>query len=207
MKKLFVMLMVLLVAGSAFAGGSKDKGAGSGKSDSLGPAFEPVGEWRAYDDQDGNAGSSTAVLTSAEETVDGKTVTVYTIKGNITTQYQYGFAGWAFDPDEETLEKIKTASGFSFKVFGDGKRYAIKYKTSDCETDYCYYEFGFNTEPGQWTTIEVPMKMFMQPSWGIWKKLNMNNFTGVEWQTHENWRKTANDNPYEVKICEFKVHN
>ena len=153
-----------------------------------------------------NNGSSKAELVEVEEVINGVPVTAYKVTGNLTTQFIYGFAGWYIDPDEATFDRMKKATGFSFKILGDGQRYTIKYKTTDCQTDYCYYEYSFDTVAGQAITVEVPMKYFMQPSWGIWKKLNQNNVIGIEWQTHEIWRKNTTTNPFEIKIWDFKVY-
>jgi len=207
MKKATVVLLVLIGALCAMALSCASSGGGKAASSELGTGTLAIGEWRPYDDQEGNDGSSTSELTEAEEVIDGQTVKTYTVKGNITTKYQYGFAGWAIDPDEETFERFKKATGFSFKILGDGQRYTIKYKTTDCQMDHCYYEYGFNTEAGEVVYVEVPIKMFMQPSWGQWKRLNQNNVFGVEWQTHENWRKSTTTNPFEIKIWDFKVYN
>jgi hypothetical protein len=180
----------------------------SGKKDKTpaGTGFPATGEWGVSADED-NGGSSTVTISSAEENIDGQTVTTYTVKGNVTTQYQYGYAVWKIEPDDVTLERIKKATGISFTIQGDGQRYAIKFKTKECESDYCYYEYGFNTEAGVPITVEVPVKMFMQPSWGQWKKFNQESFTGLEWQTHENWRKSPTTNPFEIKIWDVKIWN
>jgi len=164
-----------------------------------------TGEWRPYNDEN-NGGSSTAELTEAVETIGGETVTTYTIKGNITTSYEYGFAGWAIDPDDATLERLKKATGVSFYVQGDGKRYAVKYKTQECFADSCFYQFVFPTDPsGEPTLVEVPIKFFTQPSWGAYKKLNQDSFIGLEWQTDESWRSSPTTNPYEVKIWDVRI--
>ena len=203
--KLAVSVLFVALGAVVFSCASSGGGGSKGSSDLGANGFLATGQYGTFDDHE-NAGSSTAELTASEETIDGEATTVYTITGNITTQYQYGFAGWYCTPDAETFERFKKATGFSFKVLGDGKRYAIKYKTKECESDYCYYEYGFNTEPGVWATIEVPIKFFQQPSWGQWKKLNQESVTGVEFQTHENWRKSKDSNPFEVKFRDFKVY-
>ena len=199
---LFGVLFTMVLSCASTGGGGKSSAA------SLGTGYAVVGCWGTYDDhEEPNNGSSKAYLVGAEESIDGVTFTTYTITGNLTTQFVYGFAGWYVDPDTETFDRFKKATGFSFKVLGDGKRYSIKYKTTDCQIDYCYYQYDFDTVPGQAVTIEVPMKYFLQPSWGIWKKLNQDNVIGVEFQTHEKWRTSATTNPFEVKMWDFKVYN
>jgi hypothetical protein len=180
-------------------------GSGNPKSMSgLGSGVLAVGEWFGYNDEN-DKGDSTVSLTEAQEVIDGQTVTTYTVKGNVTKKFQYGFAGWGLTPDEATLELLKTAKALSFTIVGDGKRYSIKFKTSDVK-DYAYHEYSFNTEAGVAETFEVPMGFFIQPSWtGSPVRLKPENVLGVEWQTHESWRKDAN-NPFEIKTWGFKIY-
>lgn len=165
-----------------------------------------TGEWFTYDDQDGNGGSSTIKLETKEEVIDGKTVTVHTFTGNLTTQYEYGFAGWGLDADEETMELLKTAEALSFYMLGDGKKYTINFKISTVK-DYAYHGNTFETLPGVPTLIELPIQYFAvgQAPWGAPVKFDQSKVTGVEWQTNESWRTDPNNNPFEVKLWDFKL--
>jgi hypothetical protein len=164
-----------------------------------------TGDWFVYNDEN-DKGNSTVNIVSAEETIDGNKVMVHTVTGNVTTKFQYGFAGWGLNADEKTLELYKTAKSVSFKILGDGLKYTIKFKTSNVK-DYAYYEYSFNTQKGEALLIEVPIKFFMQPSWGQSVKKDQSLATGIEWQTHESWRKTPNNNPFSIKIWDFTVYN
>jgi hypothetical protein len=195
---LFVMFCaIILSCGSS--GGAAKADAGYGK-----PTLA-TGEWMVYTDEN-DKGSSTANIVSAEEVIDGKKVMVHHVTGNVTTKFQYGFAGWGLNADEKTLELFKTAKAVSFWILGDGQRYTIKFKTSNVK-DFAYYEFSFNTEKGEPLLVEVPVKFFMQASWGEPVRMNQSLVTGIEWQTHESWRKDANRNPFEIKIWDFTVYN
>jgi len=163
-----------------------------------------TGEWMTYSDIEGDGGSSTAEMVIAEEEIDGASVTTYSVTGNVTTQFRYGFAGWGLDADEETLERYKTARALSFKIIGDGSRYTIKFKLRTV-TDHCYHEFTFPTTAGEVMKVEVPMRFFMQPSWGDAVRFNQAQVIGVEWQTHESSRTAAN-NPFSVKMWDFLIH-
>jgi len=200
MKKILLFAVILLIASMlVFAGGGKEKSGG------IGAGVLATGEWNAYTDVN-DKGSSTAVITSSEEEIGGEKVITHRIVGNVTTQFQYGFAGWGLDADEATIEKYKTAKAFSFWILGDGKAYTIKFKTSNIQ-DFGYFEYRFATEPGEAMYIEVPMGFFFQPSWAAPARKNQELVTGIEWQTHESWRKDPRNNPFEVKIWNFKVHN
>ena len=192
-------LCAILVTSCASIGGGKSDGG-------FGKGTLATGEWMVYNDEN-DGGNSTVTITTAEEVIDGQTVTTYTVKGNVTTKFIYGFAGWGLNHDEKTLELLKTAKAFSFKFLSpDGKRYAFKYKTSDIK-DFCYHEWRFTTEPGVAEEVFIETRMLMQPSWGETKRLKPENCIGVEWQTHESWRKDPNNNPFEIKIWDFKIYN
>jgi len=203
---ILIMLCALIFSCGSTGGEAKAKPAKNPKSmDGLGDGVLATGVWSAYDDTN-DKGDSTATITEAKEVIDGQEVTTYTVKGNVTTKFQYGFAGWTLDPDEATLERYKTAKAFSFTILGDGKRYTIKFKTSDVK-DFEYHEYSFNTEEGKVETFEIPMGFFMQPSWAKTPvKLKPENVIGVEWQTHESWRKPNTNNPFEIKMWNFKVY-
>lgn len=204
MKKIMLFAVVLLMTSMlVFAGGGKDKSADTG----VGPGVLAVGDWNTYSDQGSDGGSSTATIESAEEVIDGETFMVHHVKGNVTTKFQYGFAGWGIDADAATTELYKTAKMFSFWIKGDGKRYTIKFKTSNVQ-DYAYFEYTFPTENGVATLVEVPIGFFMQPAWTNQPvKKNLAAVTGIEWQTHESWRQVGDVNPFEIKTWGFKVHN
>jgi len=196
---LFSICMVLcaVILSCATTGGAKAEGPGT--------ITLAKGDWMVYDDAN-DGGSSTSSITSSNQVIDGETVMVHHIKGNVTTKFRYGFAGWGLNQDEETLALYKTAKAFSFWIQGDGKRYTIKFKTSNVR-DHAYFEYSFNTEAGVPMLIEVPMGFFMQPSWGQSVRKNQELVTGMEWQTHESWRTSPDNNPFEIKMWDFKVHN
>jgi len=206
-KKFCFAALFIIFCAVVFSCGSAGSAPKNPKSmEGLGSGTLAVGRWFAFDDVN-DKGDSTSVLTEAKEVIDGKTVDVYNIKGNVTNKFQYGFAGWGIEPDSNTLARFKTAKAFGFTILGDGHRYTIKFKTSDVK-DYAYHEYSFNTEAGKTETFEIPMGFFMQPSWtGSPVRLKPENVLGVEWQTHESWRKDPRNNPFQVKIWDFKVYN
>jgi len=196
---LFAVFCTVIFSCGTTSGAAKKTDDGPGK-----PTLA-TGEWFVYTDEN-DKGSSTVNLVSAEETINGNKVIVHHVTGNVTTKFQYGFAGWGLNADDKTLELFKTAKSFSFWILGDGQRYTIKFKTSNIK-DYAYYEYTFNTQKGEPLLIEVPIKFFMQPSWGSPVRMNQSLVTGVEWQTHESWRKTPNNNPFDIKTWDFTVYN
>jgi hypothetical protein len=204
-KKLSLLVLFVMFCAVVLSCASSGSGADAGP----GTPSLATGDWMVYNDQEGDGGSSTSNIVSSEQVIDGKTVMVHHVTGNVTTKFQYGFAGWGLNHDDETLERYRTAKTLSFWILGDGKRYTIKFKTERI-TDYGYFEYSFNTEEGTPLYVEVPIRYFMQPSWAaavgsltMYQKLA----TGVEWQTHESWRKDPNNNPFEVKMWGFTIYN
>ena len=155
-------------------------------------------EWTVNGDKD-NGGTSTITMTP--ETLEG--MPGYAFKGNITNKYEYGFVNVKLTPDADTLEKLKTITGFSFRILGDGDRYAVKITTSDVK-DYAYYEYAFDTVKDQPITVVVPIEHLMQPSWGkaVGLKINLDNAQFVEFQTTRN----GSPGPFEFKLWDFKLH-
>jgi len=155
--------------------------------------------WSVNGDED-NKGSSTIAM--KEETVKG--VTTYSFSGNITNKYEYGFVNVKLTPDDATLDILKTATGLSFKIIGDGDRYAVKIITSDVK-DYAYFEYAFDTVKGQPITVVVPVGYLMQPSWGktIAAAVNTQLATMIEFQTTRN----GSPGPFAFKLYDFKLYS
>jgi len=156
-------------------------------------------DWQVNGD-DMNGGSSTITMT--QETREG--MPAYSFKGNITNKYEYGFVNVKIFPDEKTLNLLKTISAFSFRILGDGDKYAVKITTSDIE-DYAYYEYQFDTVDGQPATIIVPIEYLMQPPWGraIGFIINLNNAQFIEFQTTRN----GSPGPFEFKLWDLKLYS
>ncbi|MBN2509900.1 MAG: CIA30 family protein [Spirochaetales bacterium] len=85
--------------------------------------------------------------------------------GNVTTKFQYGFAGMGvkFNKEEEPVD-ISGYTGMMFWVKGDGQKYRVEIITNNIK-DFCYFGYTFNTT-GEWTQIKIPFKFIMQETWG-----------------------------------------
>ena len=201
-KGLLLVLCVLIGAALISCGSSGATTEGS----RFGEGVLVTGDWNTYDDSESDGGSSFANFELVEEEINGVTYEVIHVTGGVTSQFQYGFAGWGIDADEESMELYRTARAFSFWILGDGRRYTIKLKTSNV-TDYCYFEYTFNTEEGVAQYVEVPANFFQQPAWGMTVRRAFDLITGIEWQTHESWRVRDQETPFEIKMWNFRVHN
>jgi hypothetical protein len=154
-------------------------------------------EWAVGTDS-GNGGSST--INVEEIDIGGMTARHYS--GDITNKYEYGFVNVQVLPaDDEAKELLKTLKSFSFKVKGDGQRYAVKMPTSDI-SDYCYWETVFETEEGKTVEVKIDVDMLIQPTWGAYKNFKQSEVFMFEYQT------TRNGNPgtYDLTIWDFKVY-
>jgi len=154
--------------------------------------------WTASGDQ-ANGGTSTAAIIEGQESK----MSAWTFKGNLTVGWEYCAAYAIVTPDAATLEKLKTSTGISFKVRGDGDRYKISMQTSDVK-DGGYFEYYFETVKGADIIVVVPIGFFMKPSWTQAgpSKLNMNNVTSVGFETG----RPGTPGPFEIKIWDVKLY-
>jgi len=155
-------------------------------------------DWQVNGDES-NGGSSTIVMT--EETREG--LPAYSFTGNITNQYEYGFVNVKLSPDDATLDLLKQAKAVSFRVLGDGDKYAVKIITSDVK-DYAYFEYVFETLDGQPKTVIVPVDYLFQPSWGtsVGSRVKLDLAEKIEFQTTRN----GSPGPYAFKLWDFRIH-
>jgi hypothetical protein len=157
--------------------------------------------WGTFTDA-ANKGSSRITLLEDYEEIGGKITTVRKISGEITSQYEYGYAGWYAFPDDPTMEELKKAKSFSFKVLGDGQTYFVMVSTSDI-TDACYHRVTFTTKKDQVMTVNVRMGSLQQPEdWGIKKRFNQDNATQIQWQTTNNGKPGT----FNLKIWDLSLY-
>jgi predicted small secreted protein len=196
MKKTFLVAVSVLVAVLVFSCGTTG---GSG-ADRGGVR----GGWAWYPFTDAaNGGSSRITIVEDIEMIDGEPQMTYTISGEITNQYQYGYAGFVAVPDEETLELLKTAKAFSFKVIGDGEPYWAKLCTSDIE-DSAFYGTQVLTRKDREITAMVRVGSLQQPDdWGIKKKFDQDQAFQLQWQTTNNGRPGT----FRLKIWDVRLHD
>jgi predicted small secreted protein len=161
------------------------------------------GAWAFYPFTDAaNAGSSRISIKEDIEMIDGEPQMTYLVTGEITNQYQYGYAGFVAVPNEETLELLKTAKAFSFKVIGDGEPYWAKLCTSDIE-DSAFYGIQVFTRKDREMTAMIRVSSLSQPDdWGIKKRFNQDQAFQLQWQTTNNGRPGT----FRLKIWDVRLH-
>jgi hypothetical protein len=135
--------------------------------------------WEIYSDK-GEGGSSTITMTQGAD-ADINKLTFSGSVGFIGDGKNYGYAGWAANPNDENMASLKNANSFSFKCIGDGKIYTVDVRTSDI-TDNAYYVCTF-TVPETEETIEISYDDLAQPSsWGQTKPFNKNLIESIQFQ-------------------------
>ena len=185
------LCVVLCVLAFSCASGGGAKGAAD-----LGPGIPVVGVWEGVDDSS-DGGVSTIVATELE--IDGKPA--YNYKGNVPkegTAIDWPWVQVEVTPDEASLEALKKAKGISFMVKGNGAGYAVRYQINSVQ-DWAWHSYSF-TAPATETRITVTMNKFMQPSWGVYKRLTQDRFTLLSFVPE------GYGIDYDVTIWDLQVH-
>jgi hypothetical protein len=195
MKKIAVTYAALCLRACVLVLSCSNKGAKSGGGGAG------VWTWGAFNDA-AKEGSSQITVIEDLETINGESMMTYDISGEITGKYIYGYAGWYAYPDDPTMEALREAKSFSFKVLGDGQTYYAMVTTSDIE-DGCYYRVAFDTKKDQAVTVTVKMDSLWQPeTWGVKKKFNQNNAVQIQWQTANNGKP----GDFKLKIWDLNLY-
>ena len=154
----------------------------------------------------GNNGSSTGEMTVATETIGGKSYNgVVTLKGKVTTKYQYGYCGMmvsndAKDPVAKAFtDALKNGNGVKIALSGDGKKYCIRLETND-RPDYCFHCIELEAPKGKVVEYDIPYSKLKQYSWGAQKSFKKQNITALSIQTIG-----QPIDSYEVKVVSVKV--
>jgi len=194
MKKLVFVCMALCVLFFSCASSGASKGAAGG-------GIQGAWTWGGFNDS-ANKGSSRVSVMEDIEVIDGEPMMTYVISGEVTSQYEYGYAGWYAFPDDPTMEALSKASSFSFKVLGDGQTYFVMVSTSDI-TDACYHRVTFTTKKDQEMTVTVKMSSLQQPTdWGIRKRFNQEHATQIQWQTTNNGKPGT----FNLKVWDLNLY-
>jgi len=199
-KALFSLLCALfcVVIFACASSGGGGKAAASGAIETVAAVFtvEP------NDDSNDN-GSSTMIMTVADEVIDGVTYKTYKFKGTITDKIRYGVCDASLTPDEETLARMKVATAISFKMLTtDGKTYNVEAPISTVQ-DWGFHRYTVKTEANVVQDVKIEMRMFMQPAWATAVKFSQSRLTKFRIQTLN--AAEGGLGPYEFKVWDFKI--
>ena len=111
------------------------------------------------------------------EKINEKNIESYAIYGNVSEKNN-SYTGIAAFPDDSTLEAMRKAEYFSFKVLGDGNSYEAILATKDGVTDSVYNFFGKEFTAGKNVISTFNFKideLSPSPFFGFNEPLNRNN--------------------------------
>jgi len=135
------------------------------------------GEWFTFDDQGPpNNGSSTIVM--AETVQNG--MPALDLLGNVTTTFEWSYAGFGLGPDEGTLGNLRDTTAISFMVWGNGLDYVIRIETSNV-LDYGFFGYTFRTDADRPIRVTIPMESFSQPEWANQATRRQDLITQLTW--------------------------
>jgi len=197
-KKALVLILCLVVSFAILSCGSGGKPADTGPKDPV----HGIWEFTANDDAN-DRGTSTIVMTVAEEVIDGETFTTYHFKGVVTNATQYGVVDATMTPDEETLDILKAARAISFKMLADGRNYVIEAPISTV-TDWGFHRYTIKTEPGVVQEHMIDMRFFMQPAWASPVRFNRDRLTRIRIQTVN--AAEGGMGPFEFKVWDVTLY-
>jgi len=177
-------------------------GAAAARADNF-VAVPLSGEW--FDVHDDYGGSS---INRTEVEVDG--MAGFHIYGTVGSGGQWGgYVSFNLNPDERTLELLRSADAISFMIRGDGQRFFLSMDSS-AVTDWGHFATAFDTVAGEAIRITAPIRTFFQPSWAAQiGRLRMETVTGMGFGAHEAWRPEPNSGlsaPFEITIWDISVH-
>jgi len=203
-KALFSLLCVafcVVIFACASGGGSSGGGAAASSAPSEGvPANFKV---EPHDDSD-DKGTSTMVMTVAEEVIGGVKYTTWKFKGEVTNKIQYGVVDAGLTPDDETLARLKTAKAISFKMLTtDGRTYNVEAPLSTVK-DWGFHRFPVKNVANEATEHMIQMRMFMQPAWASGVKFDQQRLTKLRIQSLN--AAEGGMGPYEFKVWDFKIY-
>jgi len=157
------------------------------------------GEW-GYEDDSGNAGTSTITFTEVME--DG--MPAWHITGNLTRDFVWGGTVWFFELDDKTSELFKSAEAISFMVRTGpgGQRYMMQMQTR-VVTDYGHFRVNIDTVEGEAKRLTFPLRHFMQPAWAVpVGRLRPDTITALQWATHDD----INPGTYDMTIWDIRLY-
>jgi len=181
--------------------------ASSGGGGSAAPASsEPVAAVftiEPHDDSD-DKGTSTMIMTVADEMVDGVIVKTYKFTGVVTDKIKYGVCDASLTPDDATLALLKTCKAISFKmVTTDGRTYNVEAPISTVQ-DWGFHRYTVRTQANVGQEVKIDMRMFMQPAWATAIKFTQSRLTKLRIQTLN--AAEGGLGPYEFKVWDFKIY-
>jgi len=164
--------------------------------------ISPTAGWAVYKDS-----SSMSNFTIAKETIGGIEREVLTIDVNLRGKGTGGnnFAGSALMADTDAIQKLRKANGVRFKVLGDGKKWNIRFVTSDVK-NYAFHISSISNTKDKVSNIDISFDKLRQPDWNNTKvKYNKNNLNEFIIERNVN-DGAGNIGASTIKIFDFEIY-
>ena len=147
---------------------------------------------------------SSATMSIDKEQIDGRELYVL----NIDVYLKKNKSGWCWADanfwNENGIQNLKNANGVRFKALGDGKKWQLRFITSDLintEGD-AQYEAIIQTQKGKVISFDIPYKRLKQPDWGKKAPFIKNNILGFQFQRSHN----TGTGPATIKVFDFEIY-
>jgi hypothetical protein len=118
-----------------------------------------------YDDSASGGDSSIALSRQTVRNEKGENADAWTLSGNVTTKYEYGYAGVVIVPDDKTLARLQnSAEKIKVRVSGDGRKYRLSVDTENVTGGNTFgREIVF---PKRYEDMVIPIAGLQQENWG-----------------------------------------
>jgi hypothetical protein len=194
--KTMVGWAIVALAGAALVacGGGAPRAPAAVDADEALVAIPLVGVWE-WEDDAGDGGSSTIDMTEVQ--MGG--ATAWRFHGEIGDGTQYGYAGMELVLDEVMMANLMVMSSISFMAQGEGRRHTVRLHDTNV-TDWAWHGFPFDTTANEPQLVTIPVRMFMQPSWGRPVRFDQNRVSGLSWQVE------LPLGPFDLTIWDITLH-
>ena len=106
---------------------------------------------------------------------------IFTLKGVVTTQYQYGFIGGGFEVTTDMKNLLMVAKGIKFKAKGNGKSYRCRFESNKVK-DFDHFGYIFKTSEEE-KEITILFNKLSQEGWGSSVTFNQIDVFQISFQT------------------------
>jgi len=157
-------------------------------------------EWYTYNDK-----ASKSNISIAREKIDGEEKEVLIINVNVATLSSSSDSKWAGADTTNTdvIQKLRNANGVRFKVLGDGKKWRIRFETSDV-TESAFHGVTISTKNGVISSFDISFNKLNQPDWKARAvRFNRNNIKKLSFDRND---KDTGIGASIIKIFDFEIY-
>jgi hypothetical protein len=121
-------ILILWMAFGGFTACGRKEAVTTGRLDSESGSFSLY----TYDDSADRGDSTIALYRETVRNEKGEEESAWTLRGKVTTKYEYGYAGVVLVPDEKNLARLRdSAETIKPRISGDGRHYRLSVDTEN----------------------------------------------------------------------------